>query len=60
VATQTINKPRAGTLKSIKLTATATGSYKVEIVATTTKGKKLQKWTSPSLKLTKAKAKAKK
>jgi hypothetical protein len=60
VATQTINKPRAGTLKSIKLTATATGSYKVEIVATTTKGKKLPKWTSPSLKLTKAKAKAKK
>jgi hypothetical protein len=60
VATQTINKPRAGTLKSIKLTATATGSYKVEIVATTTKGKKLAKWTSPSLKLTKAKAKAKK
>ena len=60
VATQTINKPRAGTLKSIKLTATATGSYKVEIVATTTKGKKLAKWTSPSLKLTKAKAKPKK
>jgi hypothetical protein len=42
------------------LTATATGSYKVEIVATTTKGKKLAKWTSPSLKLTKAKAKPKK
>ena len=60
VATQTINKPRAGTLKSIKLTASATGSYKVEIVATTTKGKKLAKWTSPSLKLTKAKAKPKK
>ena len=60
VATQTINKPRAGTLKSIKLTATATGSYKVEIVATTTKGKKLAKWISPSLKLTKAKAKPKK
>ena len=60
VATQTINKPRAGTLKSIKLTASATGSYKVEIVATTTKGKKLAKWISPSLKLTKAKAKPKK
>jgi hypothetical protein len=60
VATQTINKPRAGALKSFKLTATATGSYKVEIVATTTKGKKLAKWTSPSIKLKKTSTKVKK
>jgi hypothetical protein len=60
VATQTINKPRAGTLKSFKLTAKATGKYKVEIVATTTKGKKLPKWTSPSLKLKMPLAKPKK
>ena len=60
VSSQTINKPRPGALKSIRLTATATGSYKVEIVATTTKGKKLTKWTSPSIKLKKTSTKPKK
>ena len=53
VALQTIPNPVAGAVKSSKLTAPASGTYKVEIVATTTKGVKLPKWTSPSIKLKK-------
>jgi hypothetical protein len=53
VALQTIPNPVAGAVKSSKLTAPSSGNYKVEIVATTTKGVKLPKWTSPSIKLKK-------
>jgi hypothetical protein len=53
VALQTIPNPVAGAVKSSKLTAPASGTYKVEIVATTTKGVKLPKWTSPSIRLKK-------
>jgi hypothetical protein len=53
VALQTIAKPVPGKVMPTKLTAPSSGNYKVEIVATTTKGKKLPKWTSPSLKLKK-------
>jgi hypothetical protein len=53
VALQTIAKPVPGKVMPTKLTAPSSGNYKVEIVATTTKGKKLPKWTSPSIKLKK-------
>jgi hypothetical protein len=53
VALQTISKPVAGKVVPSKLTAPSSGSYKVEIVATTSKGVKLPKWTSPSIKLKK-------
>jgi hypothetical protein len=53
VALQTISKPVIGKVMSSKLTAPSSGNYKVEIVATTTKGVKLPKWTSPSIKLKK-------
>jgi hypothetical protein len=53
VALQTISRPVAGKVVSSKLTARSSGNYKIEIVATTTKGKKLPKWTSPSIKLKK-------
>jgi hypothetical protein len=53
VALQTITKPVAGKVVSSKLKAPSSGNYKIEIVATTTKGKKLPKWTSPSIKLKK-------
>jgi hypothetical protein len=53
MALQTISNPVAGAVKSSKLTAPSSGNYKVEIVATTTKGVKLPKWTSPSIKLKK-------
>ena len=53
VALQTISNPVAGKVVPSKLTAPSSGNYKVEIVATTTKGVKLPKWTSPSIKLKK-------
>jgi hypothetical protein len=53
VALQTIANPVAGKVMPTKLTAPLSGNYKVEIVATTTKGKKLPKWTSPPIKLKK-------
>jgi hypothetical protein len=53
VAMQTITGPVAGKVVPSKLTASSSGSYKVEIVATTSKGVKLPKWTSPSIKLKK-------
>jgi hypothetical protein len=53
VAMQTITGPVAGKVVPSKLTAPSSGSYKVEIVATTSKGVKLPKWTSPSIKLKK-------
>jgi hypothetical protein len=53
VAMQTITKPVAGKVVPSKLTAPSSGSYKIEIVATTSKGLKLPKWTSPSIKLKK-------
>jgi hypothetical protein len=53
VALQTISKPVASKVMSSKLTAPSSGNYKIEIVATTTKGVKLPKWTSPSIKLKK-------
>lgn len=53
VALQTIANPVAGKVVPSKLTAPSSGNYKVEIVATTTKGIKLPKWTSPSIKLKK-------
>ena len=53
VALQTIPNPVAGAVKSSKLAAPSSGNYKVEIVATTTKGVNLPKWTSPSIKLKK-------
>jgi hypothetical protein len=53
VALQTIAKPVPGKVMPTKLTAPSSGNYKVEIVATTTKGVKLPKWTSPSIKLKK-------
>jgi hypothetical protein len=53
VALQTITKPVAGNVVRSKLTAPSSGNYKVEIVATTSKGVKLPKWTSPSIKLKK-------
>jgi len=53
VALQTIANPVAGKVMPTRLTAPLSGNYKVEIVATTTKGKKLPKWTSPSIKLKK-------
>ena len=53
VAMQTFTKPVAGKVVPSKLTAPSSGSYKIEIVATTSKGLKLPKWTSPSIKLKK-------
>jgi hypothetical protein len=53
VALQTIPNPVAGKVVPSKLTAPSSGNYKIEIVATTTKGKKLPKWISPSIKLKK-------
>jgi hypothetical protein len=53
VALQTIAKPVPGKVMPTKLTAPISGNYKVEIVATTTRGKKLPKWTSPPIKLKK-------
>jgi hypothetical protein len=53
VAMQTITGPVAGKVVPSKLTAPSSGNYKVEIVATTSKGVKLPKWTSPSIKLKK-------
>ena len=53
VAMQTIAQPVAGKVVPSKLTAPSSGSYKIEIVATTSKGLKLPKWTSPSIKLKK-------
>ena len=53
VAMQTITKPVAGKVVPSKLTAPSSGNYKIEIVATTSKGLKLPKWTSPSVKLKK-------
>ena len=53
VALQTIPSPVAGKVVPSKLTAPSSGNYKIEIVATTTKGVKLPKWTSPSIKLKK-------
>jgi len=53
VAMQTITKPVAGKVVPSKLTAPSSGSYKIEIVATTSKGLKLPKWTSSSIKLKK-------
>jgi hypothetical protein len=53
VALQTIANPVAGKVMPTKLTAPSSGNYKVEIVATTTKGKKLPQWTSPSIRLKK-------
>jgi hypothetical protein len=53
VALQTIANPVAGKVMPTKLTAPLSGNYKVEIVATTTKGVKLPKWTSPSITLKK-------
>jgi len=53
VALQTIPNLVAGAVKTSQLTAPTSGNYKVEIVATTTKGIKLPKWTSPPIKLKK-------
>ncbi len=53
VALQTIANPVAGKVMPTKLTAPLSGNYKIEIIATTTKGKKLPKWTSPPIKLKK-------
>ena len=53
VAVRTIANLKAGSVRRAKLTAPNSGIFKVEIVATTTKGVKLPKWTSPPLKLKK-------
>ena len=53
VAMQTIANLKAGSVRRAKLTAPNSGIFKVEIVATTTNGVKLPKWTSPPLKLKK-------
>jgi hypothetical protein len=53
VAVQTISNPVAGKVVPSKLTAPFSGTYKVEIVAITSKGVKLPKWTSPSIRLKK-------
>lgn len=53
VALQIIRNPVAGMVVPSKLTASSSGNYKIEIVATTSKGVKLPTWASPLIKLKK-------
>ena len=53
VSTKTISSPKPDSSKSLTLSGLKTGTYRLEIAATDSKGAKLPKWTSPQIKIKK-------